>query len=97
MGSDEEGPHVETEGSPGAQELGAEERLRLRRAHERLRTASKDLEVLIATEPIKNRWAPEPAPPEILDVARADLRRAYAEIVRSHEELLGWEMSPDAG
>ena len=88
---------METEGSPGAQKLGAEERLRLRRAHERLRTASKDLEVLIATEPIKNRWEPEAAPAEILDVARADLRRAYADIVSIHEEILGWEMSPEAG
>ncbi len=82
---------MESEGSPGAQELGAEDRQRLRRAHERLRAASKDLEVLIATEPIKNRWEPEPAPREILDVARADLERAYAEVVRSQRELLGWD------
>jgi hypothetical protein len=59
----------------GADELAAEERRRLRRAHERLRAASKELEALIATEPIKGRWAPEPAPVEILDAARADLQR----------------------
>ena len=88
---------MESEGSPAARELGADDRQRLRRAHERLRTASKDLEVLIATEPIKNRWAPEPAPPEILDVARADLERAYADVVRSHNEILGWDAPPDAG
>jgi hypothetical protein len=86
---------VGTEQSRGADELTADERQRLRRAHERLRAASKELEVLIATEPIKNRWAPEPAPPEILDAARADLQRAYAEVARSQHEILGWEPAPD--
>jgi hypothetical protein len=86
---------VGTEQSRGADELSADERQRLRRAHERLRAASKELEVLIATEPIKNRWAPEPAPPEILDAARADLQRAYAEVARSQHEILGWESAPD--
>jgi DNA-binding SARP family transcriptional activator len=94
MSHEEEGAHVGTEQSRGADELGAEERQRLRRAHERLRTASKDLEVLIATEPIKNRWAPEPAPAEILDAARADLRRAYADLERCQHEILGWEPTP---
>ncbi|HUR85031.1 MAG TPA: hypothetical protein VMY78_06770 [Solirubrobacteraceae bacterium] len=88
---------MESEGPPGAQALGAEDRQRLRRAHERLRAASKDLEVLIATEPIKNRWEPEPAPPEILDVARADLQRAYAEVVRNQRELLGWDEPSGTG
>jgi hypothetical protein len=78
-----------------ADELDAEERRRLRRAHERLRAASKELEALIATEPIKARWAPEPAPAEILDAARADLQRAYAEVERNQHEILGWE--PAAG
>ena len=82
------------EQSRGADELTADERQRLRRAHERLRAASKELEVLIATEPIKGRWAPEPAPPEILDAARADLQRAYAEVARSQHEILGWEPAP---
>jgi hypothetical protein len=85
---------VGTEQSRGADELTADERQRLRRAHERLRAASKELEVLIATEPIKGRWAPEPAPAEILDAARADLRRAYAEVARSQHEILGWEPGP---
>jgi hypothetical protein len=85
---------VGTEQSRGADELTADERQQLRRAHERLRAASKDLEVLIATEPIKGRWAPEPAPPEILDAARAGLQRAYAEVARSEHEILGWEPGP---
>jgi hypothetical protein len=78
----------------GGDELAAEERRRLRRAHERLRAASKELEALIATEPIKGRWEPEPAPAEILDAARADLQRAYAEVERSQHEILGWEPAP---
>lgn len=81
-----------TEQSGAAKELTAEERQRLRRAHERLRSASKELEVLVATEPIKNRWAPEPAPAEILDTARADLQRAYADVMRCQQEVLGWEI-----
>jgi len=72
-------------------ELTADERTRLRRAHERLRTASKDLEVLVATEPIKNRWTPEPAPAEILDVARTDLQGAWAALALAQQEILGWE------
>jgi DNA-binding SARP family transcriptional activator len=85
---------VGTERSRSADELTADERQQLRRAHERLRAASKDLEALIATEPIKGRWAPEPAPAEILDAARADLQRAYAEVARSQHETLGWEPAP---
>ncbi len=60
------------------QELTDEERRQLRRAHERVRTASQELMALVATEPIKNRWAPEPAPPEILDayvIVRAERSR----------------------
>ncbi len=73
------------------QELTDEERRQLRRAHERLRTASQELMALVATEPIKNRWAPEPAPPEILDAARRELQAAWDELQRSLRELLGWE------
>jgi hypothetical protein len=91
MSREEEEWHVGTERSRGSDELTAEERLRLRRAHERLRAASKELEALIATEPIKGRWAPEPAPPEILDAARAALQRAYEEVMRGHQEILGWQ------
>ena len=62
---------------------------------ERLRTASKELESLVATDPIKNRWTPEPAPPEILDAARTELATAWRELTRSYSELLGWD--PPAG
>ncbi|MEA2144411.1 MAG: hypothetical protein QOI64_2841 [Solirubrobacteraceae bacterium] len=72
-------------------ELTEDERRQLRRAGERLRTASKELESLVATDPIKNRWAPEPAPPEILEAARSELGTAWSELVRSYRELLGWE------
>jgi hypothetical protein len=88
---------VGTERSGGAGGIGAEERQQLRRAHERLRAASKELEGLIATEPIKGRWDPEPAPAEILDAARAELRDAYAGVLRRHREILGWEPAPDDG
>lgn len=94
MNGDEEAGHVGTEQSQAAGELTAEQRQRLRRAHERLRSASKELEVLVATEPIKNRWAPEPAPPAILDAARAELREAWAAVVHSQEEILGWPAGP---
>lgn len=73
------------------EDLTEDERRQLRRAGERLRTASKELEALVATEPIKNRWAPEPAPPEILDAARAELAAAWEGLTRSYRELLGWE------
>ena len=73
------------------EELNEEERRRLRRAHERLRTATYEIMALVATDPIKNRWEPEPAPPEILDAARRELQTAWDELGRSYRELLGWE------
>jgi hypothetical protein len=73
------------------EDLSQDERKRLRRAHERLRTASQELQALEATEPIKNRWEPEPAPAEFLEGARADLYRSYAELAACHRELLGYE------
>ena len=80
---------------PGTpEELTEEERRQLRRAGERLRTASKELESLVATEPIKNRWAPELAPPEILEAARSELATAWSELVRGYREVLGWELPP---
>jgi len=80
---------------PGTpEELSEDERRRLRRAGERLRTASKELESLVATEPIKNRWEPEPAPPEILDAARVELATAWSELARGYRELLGIELPP---
>jgi hypothetical protein len=73
------------------EELSDDDRRRLRRAHERLRTATQEVMSLVATEPIKNRWAPEPAPPEILDAARSELQTAWDELSRSYRELLGWD------
>ena len=73
------------------EELTADERRLLRRANERLRTASKELEALVATDPIKNRWEPDPAPPEILQAARDELATAWTELQRRYRELLGWE------
>lgn len=67
-----------------------EERVRLRRAHERVRTASKDLQALVATDPIKGRWEPEPVPGEILDAAREELRGAYAALTVCQAQILGW-------
>lgn len=65
--------------------------MRLRRAHERLRTASKDLQALVATDPIKGRWEPEPAPLEILRAAHDELDHAYAALTACQFEILGWE------
>lgn len=73
------------------EDLSTDERTRLRRAHERLRTASQELEALVATEPIRGRWEPEPAPREILDAARAELHAAYHGLMIRHREILGWE------
>ncbi|MGI8411776.1 MAG: hypothetical protein ACR2LV_03510 [Solirubrobacteraceae bacterium] len=75
--------------TPG--ELSPEERIELRRAHERLRTASKELESLVATDPIKGRWKPERAPGPILDAARHELEQAYAGLAVCEAEILGWE------
>jgi len=77
---------------PGTpEELSEDERRQLRRAGERLRTASKELESLVATDPIKNRWEPDPAPPEILQAARDELATAWSELQGRYRELLGWE------
>ena len=73
------------------EDLKEDERRQLRRAHERLRTATQEVMSLVATEPIKNRWKPEPAPPEILDAARSELQAAWDELGRSYRELLGWD------
>jgi hypothetical protein len=73
------------------EQLSADERRRLRRAHERLRTASQDLQALVATEPIKARWEPEPAPDEILHAARAELAGAYEALTAAYREVLAWE------
>jgi hypothetical protein len=75
------------------EDLTADERTTLHRAHQWLRNASSALEALTATDPIRGRWAPAPAPDEALDGARADLRNAYAAIVKHHQELFAWDDS----
>lgn len=71
-------------------ELSAQDRQELRRAHERLRAASQELQALIATEPIKGRWEPEPAPPEILQAAKDRYDEAVERVAASQREILGW-------
>jgi len=73
------------------EDLTTEDRTRLRRAHERLRTAAQEIMALVATEPIRKRWEPDAAPPEILDASRLELQAAWAELNRAYSELLGWE------
>jgi hypothetical protein len=77
-------------GVPASGEPSQEERVRLRRAHEALRRASKDLQSLVATEPIKGRWEPERAPAEILAAAREELEQAWAELTACQAAILGW-------
>lgn len=74
-------------------ELSEEQRISLRRAHERLRTASKDLQALVATSPIRNRWEPEPAPAGILEAARLEFRQSYSHLHELESEILGWSGS----
>jgi hypothetical protein len=80
--------------APG--ELSEEQRVNLRRAHERLRTASKDLQALVATSPIKNRWEPEAAPAGILSAARLELTQSYSRLHELESEILGWESDGQA-
>jgi two-component sensor histidine kinase len=65
----------------------ADERKRLRMAHHRLRNASQAIESLLATEPLKGRWAPAPAPAEAVDGAKVELAEAYAAVVACHQDL----------
>jgi len=73
--------------------LTADERTQLHRAHQWLRNASSALEALTATDPMRGRWTPAPAPDEALDGARADFTNAYQAIVRHHRKLFGWDES----
>jgi hypothetical protein len=66
-----------------------EDQTRLRVSHGRLRTASKDLESLLVTEPIKGRWDAGAVPTEVLDAARGELGDAYARLTACHVEILG--------
>ncbi len=86
----QEGTHVEADQETrSTADLSTEERKQLRRAHERLRAASQEVEGLVATEAVRGRWDPEPPPPPILDAAREGLQRAYDELTRVHQEILG--------
>ena len=76
------------------EDLSAEERETLHRAHQRLRNASQALEALVATDPIRGRWAPAPAPAEALQGARTDLQKAYAALERRHDEIVDWDAEP---
>jgi two-component sensor histidine kinase len=69
-------------------DFNAEERQRLRIVHHRLRNASQAIESLLATEPLKGRWAPEPAPEEAVDGAKNELAQAYLAVMACHQELL---------
>ena len=71
-----------------------EERTRLRVSHGRLRTASKDLEALLATEPVKGRWEAGTVPVEVLDAAREELGDAYTRLTAFHDEILGRVAAP---
>jgi len=73
------------------EDLTAEDREVLHRAHQRLRNTSQALEALVATDPIRGRWAPEPAPAEALQGARAELRAAYEALERRHDEIIDWD------
>ncbi len=74
-----------------------EDQTRLRVSHGRLRTASKDLESLLVTEPIKGRWDAGAVPVEVLDAARGELGDAYARLTACHAEILGDPASPGRG
>ena len=76
------------------EDLSAEERETLHRAHQRLRNASQALEALVATDPIRGRWAPAPPPAEALQGARAELQKAYATLERRHDEIVDWDAEP---
>jgi len=76
------------------------EREVLHRAHQRLRNTSQALEALVATDPIRGRWAPEPAPAEALQAARAELAKAYEALERHNDDLVDWgapSPQPDDG
>jgi len=66
-----------------------EQRVQLRHAHERLRTASKELQALVASDPVKGRWDHEWAPAEILRAAHEELQQAYERLTVCHREILG--------
>jgi two-component sensor histidine kinase len=68
-------------------DFNAEERQRLRMVHHRLRNASQAIESLLATEQLKGRWAPAPAPVEAVDGALTEFGQAYQAVVDCHRDL----------
>jgi hypothetical protein len=80
---------VNADSTRSTADLTTDERNRLHRAHERLRAASQQLEGLVHTEPVRGRWEPDATPAPVLEASQADLQRAYEEVLRCHEELLG--------
>ncbi|HEV7826753.1 MAG TPA: hypothetical protein VGP02_17810 [Mycobacteriales bacterium] len=80
----------------GPEDLSAEERQRLHRAHQRLRNASQALEALTVVEPVRGRWTAKSAPPEALEAAQTDLRDAWQEIWTAQRDVLGLD-PPAAG
>jgi two-component sensor histidine kinase len=72
---------------PRTGDFTAEERQRLRMVHHRLRNASQAIESLLATEQLRGRWAPAPAPAEAIDGAKEELRQAYQAVMECHREL----------
>jgi two-component sensor histidine kinase len=65
----------------------AEERQRLRIVHHRLRNASQAIESLLATEPMKGRWAPAAPTPEAVEGAKNEFEQAYQAVVTCHRQL----------
>lgn len=80
---------MDGDAGPRSEPLSVDEREQLRRAHQRLRNTSNALEALVATEPLRGRWPPEPAPPAALAAAAGDLHDAYEALVLVHHRLVG--------
>jgi hypothetical protein len=76
------------------EELDEDGRLRLHRAHQRLRNASQAFEALTVIEKVKGRWAATPAPPEALAAAGGELDESYRELWAVLDELLGLKPPP---
>ena len=79
------------------EELTDQERERLRVAHQRLRKASQDCESLVTATSPRGRWEPTPVPPEVLASAGEALVKAYDQVWRLHQELLGWSPPEEGG
>lgn len=76
---------------PDPRALDEEQAEHLRRAHNRLRKASQDLEAFTVPRRLKGRWENAPVPPEVVAGVRAELDEAYRALWAGYAELLGWE------